>query len=389
MRLAVVSLMEDVPWGGSEELWAATASAALALGDEVALELPVWPEVPMPVQRLLDAGAEPLWRPPRGTVAAPLGLRILHGVRRRSSVPPEPETMVDRLARFEPDVVCISQGVTYTVGRPDVHDLLQRLPWPYLLLTNGSDDRHDVDPDERARLQRSYGGAAAAGFPTPATQRCAERQMSRTLPDAFLFDYPNVMVDLGPLPWPDLPDRGTVELAYVGRVSVAKGIDGLFQTLGTAKWRERDFRLRLFGEVHGDDYFDELARAYGIADRVQLCGYTDDVAGVWADSHLLVFPSRMEGAPIAVAEAMFCGRAAVATAVGAIPDWITDGHSGFLAAGPDPRQLDDALERAWQARAQWPEMGGAAHAAIRTAVDPARAASDLLERLEKMAVGGR
>lgn len=390
MRLAVVSLVPDVSWAGSDHLWAAMVEKALARGHDVALELPLWPEAPAPVRQLVEAGAKYPVGPsdPTGpTQPATLAARArARAVRRPASGrPQDPETIVDRLERFGPDVVCVNQGVTYAVGRPDVHEWLASLPFPYVLLTNGSDDRHDVGPDERRRLQAAYGRAEALGFPALATQACAERQMCMALPDAFLFDYPNVMAEIGPLPWPEPSASGTAELAYVGRVSVAKGIDGLFQTLGAAKWRERDYRLRLFGDVFGGDYFPDLARANGIAEQVELCGHTADVAAVWATSQLLVFPSRMEGAPIALAEAMYCGRPAVATAVGSIPEWITDGRSGFLAGGPDPRQLDDALERAWQSRDRWAEVGRSASEAIRAAVDPAIGAMDLLDRLVAVA----
>jgi glycosyltransferase involved in cell wall biosynthesis len=72
-------------------------------------------------------------------------------------------------------------------------------------------------------------------------------------------------------------------------------------------------------------------------------------------------PSLCEGIPLAVVEAMLCGRPVMATDTGGHTEWISDGENGFIAGGANVLSIDRALERAWQARAQWPEMGRLAH----------------------------
>jgi len=136
--------------------------------------------------------------------------------------------------------------------------------------------------------------------------------------------------------------------------------------------------------VHGGSYFEELVAVLGLADRVAFEGFSEDVEAVWADHHLLVFPSWMEGAPIALAEAMLAGRPAVASAVGGIPEWLDDGRTGFLAPSPEPADLSAALSAAWCARDRWLDLGRAAHEAGSSLV-PVDAADDLLGRLEAAA----
>lgn len=136
--------------------------------------------------------------------------------------------------------------------------------------------------------------------------------------------------------------------------------------------------------MHGGSYFEELVAVLGLADRVAFEGFSEDVEAVWADHHLLVFPSRMEGAPIALAVAMLAGRPAVATAVGGIPEWLDDGRTGFLAPSPEPADLSAALNAAWCARDRWLDLGRAAHEAGSSLV-PVDAADDLLGRLEAAA----
>jgi hypothetical protein len=47
---------------------------------------------------------------------------------------------------------------------------------------------------------------------------------------------------------------------------------------------------------------------------------------------------------------------------------VEDNVTGFLAAAPTEESVDEALERAWDARDRWREIGEAASASIRTAV---------------------
>ena len=56
-------------------------------------------------------------------------------------------------------------------------------------------------------------------------------------------------------------------------------------------------------------------------------------------------PSLSEGLPLALLEAMFAGRAIVASAVGGIPEVITNDREGLLVPPSDPEALAAALRR--------------------------------------------
>ena len=401
MRIAVISLMQDVSWGGSEELWAAMARRALEAGHEVAVFMKAWDQARPRLQELEQAGAtvhlrsggldriddveagsfevrdvprRPWW-PRRGAERA---------ASRAAEVAPSSTGGWSPLLRFAADIVCVNLGVSYEAGRPDVARLLAALHCPYVILTHGVDDRHDMDDDERGRVRAVFGGAAEAGFASVTTQRGVERQSAATVHGPWLFANPYRVPADAPVPWPS-SDR--VEMAYVGRVSRAKGIDGLFEALATDDWRKRHFRLRLHGDVLRPRYFSELRRHYGLGDRVEFCGFAPNIPDVWSGSQLLVFPSRMESMPLTLVEAMLCGRPAVATAVGGIAEWLTEGETGFVAPSPQPDDLRDALDRAWLARESWPRMGARAHEVARSRVDPDPGAS-LLRRLEDVGAVG-
>jgi glycosyltransferase involved in cell wall biosynthesis len=185
---------------------------------------------------------------------------------------------------------------------------------------------------------------------------------------AFVVPSP-IRRDLnGILPWPDNP---VPSLACVARLNpVQKGQDLLLEVLSQARWRQREWRLTLVGRGLGRTYLAELAAHYGIADRVTFAGFQHDMAKVWSSSQLLVLPSREESMPIAIMEAMICGRPCVVTDVGDNAMLIEHQVTGYVAAGDRPGALAAALEAAWTGRDDWEGVGARAHAAFVKVRDP-------------------
>lgn len=73
-----------------------------------------------------------------------------------------------------------------------------------------------------------------------------------------------------------------------------------------------------------------------------------EVAGELAKATMVVLPTRADTSPNAVKEAAVAGVPVVATAVGGIPDYITDGENGLLIPTADARLLIEALRKATQ-----------------------------------------
>jgi glycosyltransferase involved in cell wall biosynthesis len=97
---------------------------------------------------------------------------------------------------------------------------------------------------------------------------------------------------------------------------------------------------------------------------------------------VLVMSSRIEGFPLAIIEAMLCGRPVVATDV-AGAEVIEEGVTGFLAGVPTVGCVRNALERFWAKRGDAREIGAAASKSIRHLVpsDPARIFADKIKGL--------
>jgi glycosyltransferase involved in cell wall biosynthesis len=62
---------------------------------------------------------------------------------------------------------------------------------------------------------------------------------------------------------------------------------------------------------------------------------------------------------------MWCNRAAIVTNVGGATELIEDGYNGFVADAPTASSLDSALEKAWEQKERWEELGKNAGATIR------------------------
>jgi glycosyltransferase involved in cell wall biosynthesis len=85
------------------------------------------------------------------------------------------------------------------------------------------------------------------------------------------------------------------------------------------------------------------AERLGVHERVVFAGLRDDVPRLLAGCDLLALPSRVEGLPLVVLEAMTQARPVVATPVGGIPELVVDGETGVLVPCDDPAPLAEAV----------------------------------------------
>lgn len=158
------------------------------------------------------------------------------------------------------------------------------------------------------------------------------------------------------------------KLACVGRLEPrAKGQDVLFEVLSQEKWRQRPLFVTLFGNGANKENLQKLHKLYCL-DNVTFGGFVSNIEDVWAAHHALVLPSRYEGLPLAIVEAMLCGRMCITTDVSGNAELIEDNKEGFIAAAPSPKYLDEAMERAWQQRERWYDIGQAARHKVRQCV---------------------
>ena len=131
----------------------------------------------------------------------------------------------------------------------------------------------------------------------------------------------------------------------VGRLEEQKGHDVLFESLAQLVRQGMDFTLVVAGEGSRRSWLEQQSLSLGLAPRVQFVGQLEDVGGLLAAADGVILPSRWEGLPLVLLEAMARGRPIVASAVGGMADALEDGVSGSLVPPADVVALAAAVEQ--------------------------------------------
>lgn len=359
-KIAFVTTMAGVPWGGSEELWGQTALRLLEMGGEVVASVFQWPQRPAPLERISAAGGRLNFRP----VQQPFPGRLIEKARQKLSPSPLPSADMEWLAKERPDLVVISQGGPWD-GVPWM-TACRGLGIPYCPIVHAhSEIWWPVDEDLPAGRQ-ALSGARKVFFVSKANRDQMEMQAGMRLDHAEVVINP-WKVDAGePVAWPE--ESPFIEIACVGRMDPrAKGQDVLLKVLALPKWRERPVHLNFYGDGPCEASVKAMVELLAL-DHVRFQGQVSDVKSIWARNHALVLPSRYEGLPLVIIEAMFCGRPVITTDVAGNAEYLRDGVNGFVAESPTVGSLDRTMEQAWSRRGEWKQMGGQARQDLLDAV---------------------
>jgi len=141
-----------------------------------------------------------------------------------------------------------------------------------------------------------------------------------------------------------LDERSNV-VGYIGRLSEEKGILNLIKAMPLILKKKADTHFIICGQGGLAQEVEKIIKAKDLEANVKLTGWIphEDVPRYLNELKLLVFPSFTEGLPNALLEAMACGTPVLATRVGAIPDVIKDGETGFLLKSNDPEHIADRI----------------------------------------------
>jgi glycosyltransferase involved in cell wall biosynthesis len=129
----------------------------------------------------------------------------------------------------------------------------------------------------------------------------------------------------------------------VARLVPQKGIDVLVEACYLLHRRGVSFEVRVVGDGPDRGALERRVAELGLADRVRFVGQTSAVAPHLADADAFVLPSRYEGLPFTILEAMCAGLPVVSTRVSGIPEAVGDG-AGLLVPPEDAEALAGAME---------------------------------------------
>jgi len=134
---------------------------------------------------------------------------------------------------------------------------------------------------------------------------------------------------------------GATLIGGIGHLNWQKGFPDLIKAF--ASLEIPDAWLVIAGDGPDWEELRGLARSLGVAERVVMPGFADDVPGLLADLDLFVLSSHREGHPMVLLEAMAMARPVVATDIAGVGDTIADGVDGRLVPVGDVAALAEAM----------------------------------------------
>ena len=370
-KVAFIAANELIPWGGSEHCWSAAAERLARGGAEVRVSVLDWGTPVTQVRYLASIGCQILLRPQRS---------LAERIRRRVLSPKGYEWHHLRRFAEATDLIVISQG-----GNAD------GLPWmeaaraqglKYAVISESANEQWWPNDCAAERLAACYEAACAAFFVSSANLALSQRQFVTPLTRGRVIRNPfNVRYDAHPA-WPDDPSE-SLSLACVARLDpFQKGQDLLMEVLDQPQWRARNVHVTFVGTGLNERSLRRLAKESDLP-HIEFAGFVEDIEQLWTRHHALVLPSRFEGMPLSLVEAMLCSRPSIVTDVAGHRELVRDNINGFLAKAPTVELLDEAMNRAWENRKRLKEMGEMGAADVRRWVSP-DPTGDFVRELESL-----
>ncbi|WP_199318816.1 glycosyltransferase family 4 protein [Leptolyngbya sp. FACHB-541] len=155
-----------------------------------------------------------------------------------------------------------------------------------------------------------------------------------------VLSIPNGVPDFGE---PESPVETNKQLVVgsVGRLDLMKAHEVLLQAISPLE----GVKVVILGEGEQRTALEKLAFNLGISDRVSLPGWVDNPRLYLPGFDVIALPSRSEGFPLAIVEAMLAARPVIATRVGSVPEAVWHGETGLLIDKNDVNGLTQAIRQ--------------------------------------------
>ena len=124
-------------------------------------------------------------------------------------------------------------------------------------------------------------------------------------------------------------------VAYLGRLHEEKGVERLVSAFHALLQAHPAARLVLAGDGPSRRFLEMAVDTLRLGPFVRFLGTVADPWPLLAGADIFALPSLWEGMPNALLEAMAAGLPSVATAVGSVPEMVTDGREAFLVPPGD------------------------------------------------------
>ncbi|MDR0824353.1 MAG: glycosyltransferase family 4 protein [Prevotella sp.] len=349
-------------WGGSEELWFRTAKIALKEGFSVGIYTR---KGMLPQSKIAELQQYPnvtfFYGRPAHLIAQIINrvLRILSPKYRFYYIY---DDFNEEAIKWQPDLVLFSHG--NNLAAEPIIPLFRKNNIRYCTVGQAAIDQYSPSDNIIPSIKENFKFSQENYFVSQANLELTELQIgckinnSKVVRNPFNIPYHNNL---------SYPDNTIFKLACVGRYDFGpKGQDILLKVLSQPKWKERNIEINLYGKGPNEMGIKGLINYFGLK-NVFIRGFSTTI-DIWKENHALVLPSRYEGLPLVIVEAMLCGRFAITTNVSGNGEIIINNENGFIAEAPQVEYLDNAMERAWSRKEEWQNIGDKAKKHIITLV---------------------
>lgn len=255
------------------------------------------------------------------------------------------------LRNQKPQLVIISQAINF--DGLYYANLCLKHKIKYVIIAQKAVEFYWPPRNERTLMTRVINNAKKFYFVSEHNKNLTEEQFGLRFKNAEIIYNPNKL-NVKPLEYP--PTELGFKLALIGRLFIIdKGQDILFRILAKEKWRKRKLYVSLIGSGPDLGALKNMAHLFNL-ENVEFSGFQNDINQVWLSHHALVLPSRSEGLPLVVIEAMAAGRTIIATRAGGTMELVKDEVTGFIGDATE-NSFEQALEKAWNERLRWETMG--------------------------------
>src|SRR6187399_343154 len=339
-----ISLMNSAAWGGSEEIWYKSALHLAGKNQNVGVCCFNWEGKEEKLQQLQNAGCKLYLLPGESETRSLWGKYKLN------------ETLYS-IPFSDYKKAIVNQGGWKDVAHGPFKKLYQKLP-PYILIFHNYDTLEKLQDNKKKSLhnwvQKAEKNIGAAGRIFSVIKNTCNLDIPRKY---VLFNPVTIKLPGFQTPFTSSAEN-RLEFTVLAELDVKrKAQDILIKSLATEKWKNRNFRLNIYGIGKDKQLLEELVTEAGLTSKVFLKGFTKEVKEVLTNTHVLLQLTHIDAMPISVTEGLAMSRVVIASDVGDMPSWINEGVNGWIAAKVSVDEVDRVLENAWQNRNRLEEMG--------------------------------
>lgn len=173
-------------------------------------------------------------------------------------------------------------------------------------------------------------------------------------------------------------------VGFVGRLSEEKSVDTLIGAMARVIGIMPDVRCTIVGTGPLEERLQAYCESLSIGANVEFTGYKENSFEALREMDVFVLPSRTEGCPIVVLEAMAMGLPVVATDVGGNPELVDHNYTGILVPPADEEKMAEAIGELITDREKARSMGQNGRKRAFSRFHPSTFASSMMTMYQKL-----